>query len=241
MNVTPYLRVSGQGQVEGDGFTRQLETIFDFCKLHGLQMNNGIREAGVSGTVEAMDRPAFSNLMEDISSGKAVAGAIVVERMDRLARDLMVQEFLLAECRKRGIKVFSADQGGLTDMASNEGDPTRVLIRQVLGALAQWEKAVLVAKMAAARNRIKATGEQCEGNKPFGYYPGEMTRAKLIVQLVESGISYHGVARMLAEEGFTTRRGKPFSVAGVSDIYHKFKGQFMLSCLNSDIDKREGV
>jgi len=52
----------------------------------------------------------------------------------------MTQEFLLAECRKRGLKVYSADQGQLIDMAENGGDPTRVLIRQILGALAQWEK-----------------------------------------------------------------------------------------------------
>jgi len=36
--------------------------------------------------------------------------------MDRLARCLMTQEFLLAECRKRGLKVYSADQGQLIDM-----------------------------------------------------------------------------------------------------------------------------
>src|SRR4026208_603817 len=46
-----------------------------------------------------------------------------------------------------------------------EDTPTAVLVRQELGAIAQFEKASAVAKLAAARKR-KREG-RCEGRKPL--------------------------------------------------------------------------
>ena len=45
-----YLRVSGKAQVEGDGFTRQLETIKRYAAEHGIKIAHVYREEGVSGT-----------------------------------------------------------------------------------------------------------------------------------------------------------------------------------------------
>jgi len=58
-----YLRVSGKGQVEGDGFTRQLKAIREYAAAHDLKIVNVYREEGVSGTKESADRPAWSELM----------------------------------------------------------------------------------------------------------------------------------------------------------------------------------
>jgi DNA invertase Pin-like site-specific DNA recombinase len=48
-----------------------------------------------------------------------------------------------------------------------EDTPTAVLVRQVLGAIAQFEKASIVAKLAAARKRKREREGRCEGRKPF--------------------------------------------------------------------------
>src|SRR5688572_16574924 len=134
-----YIRVSGRGQVGGEGPDRQRESCQGFCDAQGIERQGEFFEAGVSGTVEGMDRPEFSAMVEAIQcrrlNGQDIDG-IVVERMDRLARDLMVQEVLLKQCRENKIKVFAADRGELVDLASDDGDPTRTLIRQVMGALA---------------------------------------------------------------------------------------------------------
>ena len=42
-----------------------------------------------------------------------------------------------------------------------------MLVRQVLGAIAQFEKASLVAKLKAARERKRKATGRCEGNKPL--------------------------------------------------------------------------
>lgn len=226
MNVVSYLRVSGKSQIEGDGFVRQGKAISAFCKANKLNLVTEFSELGISGTVEGMDRQEFSRAIEFIShrndEDAQVRGepidAIVVERMDRLARDLMVSEVLLAECRKRGIQVFSADQGALINMAENGGDPTRVLVRQIMGALAQWEKTMLVRKLRSAKDRLKAAGQLTEGTKPYGSLPGERPFLDQILEWSYQGKNFSEIARVMNSMGAVNRSGRPFKPQNVRMI-----------------------
>lgn len=215
MNVFGYLRVSSRGQIDGDGPERQRLAIKAFSESHCLTFGREFFERGVSGTVEAVDRPEFVSLMECIKEsreeGNRPVDAIVIERMDRLARCLMTQEFLLAECRKQGIKVFSADQGVLTDMASDGGDPTRKLIRQILGALAEWEKSQLVLKLRVARQRVKAKTGRCEGQPAYGATAVEERILQFALAMFETYKDYGRVAKLLNDGGFTTKQGSAWT------------------------------
>lgn len=217
-----YIRVSGKGQVDGDGPDRQREAIKVFCEQHGLVFAGEFFEAGVSGTKEGMDRPQFAEMIETVDArnqqGLTPIRVIVVERMDRLARDLMVSEMLLRECRTRGIKVYSVDQGQLIDMATDAGDPTRKLIRQILGALAEWEKSALVKKLHSARQRVKAQTGRCEGIKPYGTFPGEIHTLRVMKTLRASHLTFDRIAIMLNEQGLYTRSKKPWTRAAVFSV-----------------------
>ena len=74
-----------------------------------------------------------------------VAGALLMNRTDRLARDLMVQETIIADLRKNGFELVSAAE---PDLMAN--DPTRILVRQMMGAVAQYEKSQIVLKLRGA-------------------------------------------------------------------------------------------
>jgi DNA invertase Pin-like site-specific DNA recombinase len=52
-------------------------------------------------------------------------------------------------------------------------DPTRILVRQMMGAVAQYEKSQIVLKLRGARLRKRAKEGRCEGRKPYGFYAGE--------------------------------------------------------------------
>jgi DNA invertase Pin-like site-specific DNA recombinase len=201
MRIVSYLRVSGQTQVEGDGFERQEASINKFCADLNLEIVRKFQEEGVSGTVEAVDRPAFSEMLAYIEAYDV--DAIVVERMDRLARDLMVSEFLLRECRSRGIKVYAADQGALIDMASDGGDPTRKLIRQLMAALAEWEKSVLVKKLYEARKRTGNWG----GEPLYGGNPNERSIVAFMRLQRQEGRSFGQIAQTLNDLGMVNRQG----------------------------------
>jgi len=213
MNVVSYIRVSGKGQLAGDGPARQRDSIADFVRGNKLAQLWEFFEKGVSGTTEGMDRAAFSDMISFIEAAPVTATiqAIVVERLDRLARDLMVQEFLLKECRDRGIQVFAADVG-LVDQATNEGDPTRKLIRQVLGAVAEFAKSELVMKLAKARKRMRETTGRCEGRKPFGHEnKSEQHVLSAIRGYANTSLTMEEIAALLNEGELRTRTGRQWT------------------------------
>jgi len=87
--VVAYLRVSGKGQVDGTGFDRQLDAITAWAKRAGATVERVYREEGVSGTLDESHRPQFAAMVEDLLSNGC--RTVVVESLDRFARDLSVQ------------------------------------------------------------------------------------------------------------------------------------------------------
>lgn len=170
------------------------------------------RDEGVSGTKDLDDREGLSDLLAWIRpNGVRV---VLVERADRLARDLIVGELILNQFRELGVKVIAADSG--TELTAGDDDPTRVLIRQVLGAVAQFEKAVIVSKLKAARVRKRRATGRCEGRKPYGTRPGETDVVALIHKLRRKPrggerLSFAAIANRLNAEGHPTRTGKPWA------------------------------
>ena len=163
-----YLRVSGKGQVKGDGFDRQLAAIKQYAAANDIKVVRAFREEGVSGTRETMDRPAWAEMMATLHSNGALK-TIIVEKLDRVARDLMVQE--AGYCRYPETSRFTLVSVAEPDPMA--GDATRVLMRHLMGAVAQYDKTQIVAKLRGARMRKRAKEGRCEGRKPYGFYPGE--------------------------------------------------------------------
>ena len=195
-----YLRVSGKGQIDGDGFTRQTEAIKGYADTHDLKIVRVFREEGVSGTTENMDRAAWSEMMATLHSNGV--RTIIIEKLDRLARDLMVQETAIADLRKHGFDLVSVAE---PDLLSS--DPTRVLMRQLLGAVAQYDKSQIVAKLRGARMRMRAKEGRCEGRKPFGHYEGEQSTIAHMTALRASGLGFDRIAAALNTEGIKPRSG----------------------------------
>jgi DNA invertase Pin-like site-specific DNA recombinase len=196
-----YLRVSGKGQIEGDGFPRQREAISLYAKKHQIEIVQEFRDEGVSGTKDVFERDGLTDLFVALKANGVKT--VLVERADRLARDLMVSEILLAEFRKVGVRVIAVE--GDNDLTVEDGDATRTLMRQMLGAIAQWEKSLIVQKLRAARTRIRKTQGRCEGRKPYGETEEERRVIQRIKQLKETGETIAAIAHRLNLEGFVSR------------------------------------
>lgn len=196
-----YLRVSGKGQVKGDGFPRQLQAIKNYATERDLRVVQVFREEGVAGNRESMDRPAWAAMMTVLLSNGVKT--IIIEKLDRLARDLMVQEATIADLAKNGITLISVAEPDL--MAS---DPTRILMRQMLGAVAQYDKSQIVLKLRGARMRKRASEGRCEGRKPFGRSEAERAAMDRMKALRAEGLAFDRIAERLNVEGVPTRTGK---------------------------------
>ena len=162
-----YLRVSGKGQIDGDGSPRQQERILKYAKANHLEVVQEFRDKGVTGTKEALDRPGLTDLFVALKANGV--RVVIVENATRVARDLMVSEIILAEFRKLGVKVISADGG--VDLTLGNDDPTGKLVRQILAAVSEWEKCLIVQKLRASRLRMRRSASVARGASPTAKLP----------------------------------------------------------------------
>ena len=103
-----------------------------------------------------------------------------------------------------------------------EDTPTAVLVRQVPGAIAEFEKVTLVAKLAAARRRKRmATGEKVDGRKSHAEVRPEVVKlAKALARKKPKGgrLSLRAIEAELAARGYLNERGKPFNPKSIAAL-----------------------
>jgi DNA invertase Pin-like site-specific DNA recombinase len=190
-----YLRVSGRGQLAVESFPRQHESIQRYADANGIKIVRWFEERGVSGATEWGDRPAWVDAVQHLNGVQT----IIVERLDRLARELFIQEYILRDLKQRGVALLSATEQDL------DFDPSRVLFRQIMGAIAHYDRAMVVLKLRAARKRTRAATGRCEGRKPFGHRPGEAELLARMKELRAHGRTFDRIAETFNAEGVPTR------------------------------------
>lgn len=198
-----YLRVSGKGQIDGDGFPRQQDTINRYARAHHMEVVQEFRDKGVTGTKEALDRPGLTDLFVALKANGV--RVVIVENATRVARDLMVSEIILSEFRKLNVKVISADGG--VDLTLGNDDPTGKLVRQILAAVSEWEKSLIVQKLRASRLRMRRSGQRCEGRKSYGETPAERQVVEKMTGWRKEHKSFKEIAEALNTEGVPPRSG----------------------------------
>ena len=210
-----YLRTSSAANVgaDKDSDKRQRAAIEAYAKRAGFTLVAEYYDKAVSGADRIDDRPGFREMLQHLASNGAKT--IIVESPDRFARDLAVQLAGHDMLKELGISIIPASAPDFF----TEDTPTAVLVRQVLGAIAQFEKASAVAKLAAARKRKRESEGRCEGRKPLSETRPEVVALarKLRRRKPKGGqLSLRGVASELAARGFLNERGKPYAAKSVA-------------------------
>jgi len=211
-----YLRTSSRTNVgaDKDSDKRQRAAIDAYARAAGYEIIETFYDAAVSGADPVSERSGFAEMLERLMSNGA--RTIIVESPDRFARDLMVQLAGHDMLKARGVTLIAAS----APMHFVEDTPTAVLVRQVLGAVAEFEKTTLVAKLAAARRRKRqATGKKVEGRKSHAEArPDVVMLAKALARKKPKGgrLSLRAISAELAARGFLNERGRPFNPKSVS-------------------------
>ena len=94
-------------------------------------------------------------------------------------------------------------------------------MRQMMGAFAQYEKSMIVAKLRGARQRTRARDGRCEGRKPFGHTPDEMEVIHRMQELRGQGLNDVQIADTLTNEGLRPRKADAWSSAVVARILER--------------------
>jgi DNA invertase Pin-like site-specific DNA recombinase len=213
-----YLRTSSTTNVgaDKDSDKRQRAAIASFAKRARFAIVDEFNDAAVSGADPIETRPGFTALLERIE-GNGVR-TVVVEDASRFARDLVTQELGLLILIKRGVRVLTAAGDDLTDTS----DPSRVMMRQIAGAFAQYEKARLVARLKRARDlKRERTGEKVGGRRSHAERNPELVReARRLTRRSPKGKqrSLRQIATELERRGYLNERGVRFSAASVQSM-----------------------
>jgi DNA invertase Pin-like site-specific DNA recombinase len=212
-----YIRTSSAANVgaDKDSDKRQRIAIEAFAKQAGCALVGEFADPGVSGADHLEDRPGFAALLDRIEANGV--RTLIVEDASRFARELVTQELGIIALIKRGVRVLTASGDDLTDTS----DPSRVMMRQIAGSFAEYEKARLVAKLRAARERKRAAAGRCEGRKSWAAINPELVRqAKRLRRRSPKGHqrSLRAVAAELAKLGFVNERKVAFSASSVASM-----------------------
>jgi len=142
-----YYRTSSATNVgpEEDSLRRQQEAVTAYAKALKIEVVAEFYDAAISGADAVQDRPGFAELLERIA-GNGV-GAVLIEDASRFARDLAVQITGHDLLKRMGVDLVPVNA---PDYFTDD-TPTAVMVRNILGAVSQFEKANLVAKLKGAR------------------------------------------------------------------------------------------
>jgi DNA invertase Pin-like site-specific DNA recombinase len=130
----------------------------------------------------------------------------------------MVQEVGYAMLRSLGVTLVA---GGQPVIFLDDG-PTSNLIRQIFGAVSEFDKAMTVAKLKGARDRVRRAQGKCEGRKAYAEREGGQELVALAPQrrghLNGQPQSLRKTAADLAERGCVTPSGRPYSASAIASM-----------------------
>ena len=227
-----YLRVSTDVQVEqGQGLDVQRDAIKAWAKRRGHRIVGWYTDEGVSGSNGIEGRDGLADALTALADGDAEA--LVVAKLDRLARSLTVQEGTLAKAWDLGAAVYAVDLGLVAQ--DDPDDPMRTAMRQMVGVFAQLERGMIAARMRAGKARKRDAGEWTGTRVPYGQRriergklapdPAEAAVLDRIVALRDGGASYRQIVAALDADGITTRKGTRWNPNGVRTVYLRVTGR----------------
>lgn len=175
-----------------------MSRVFAYCRVSTLEQNTEnqrreIEAAGfavksqrlieeqISGSVVASERPGFARLLDRMENGDV----LIVTKLDRLGRNAMDIRKTVEQLAVSGISVHCLALGGV-DLTSPAGKMTM----QVISAVAEFEKDLLIERTHSGIARASASG------KRFGR-PSSLNeeQQKVMLERLNAGASISAVAR----------------------------------------------
>ncbi len=148
MKVGIYARVSTEKQEES--LEEQVKILKEFCERSGHEIYNVYSEtrSGAKG-----NREKFMELMRDVEARKF--DAVVVLKLDRFARSMLDLLTSVEKLKERGVDFISVNDHIETNT------PQGKLIFHIMGALAEFERALIYERTKVGIERAKREGKVC--------------------------------------------------------------------------------
>ena len=216
--VVAYLRVSTEDQNLGP--EAQRAAIDRWCKANGAAIVAVHEDLGVSGGTPLDQRPGLLAALDSVAAHKA--GVLLVAKRDRLARDVMVAAMVERLVDRAGARILAADGTG------NADGPEGALMRVIVDAFAQYERALIRARTKSAL-AVKKTRRERTGGVPYGWRlaadgvhleedAAEAAVVEAARELRAQGMPLRAVAAALEERGLRPRTGRAWHPQAVARL-----------------------
>ncbi|WP_419842848.1 recombinase family protein [Candidatus Poriferisodalis sp.] len=194
--VISYARVSTSTQAEtGLGVEAQHQAVQAEAERRGWSIVERYSDNAVSGSLAPHRRPRLSAALEQLRKGGA--DKLASARLDRLIRSSRDLQDLLDIADRDDWELISLD------VPSGAPGPVGVLTRSVLGAVSEFERALVSERTAAALAVAKSRGQRL--GRPSRHSPDAK---RLATAMHAAGASFTEIANALAEAGLPTATGK---------------------------------
>lgn len=225
MDVGIYTRVSTATQARGESLADQEHDGRAWAESRGHNVVAVYSDPGRSGRLPAAERPGLASALEALTTG--TIDALVVRDLDRLARELTVQEAVLATIwSSENAKVYEYASGREV-LRDDPDDPMRTAMRQMAGVFAELDRRMVVKKLRDGRRSKARKGQHAVGPAPYGWksasgellpVPAEQRALERMRELAAEGLRHADIAERLQAEGHPTKRGGAWSQPVVSRI-----------------------
>ncbi len=210
-HVLGYIRVSTDGQAaSGLGLEAQQAAITSAAARLGIPVAQWFTDAAVSGAASLEARPGLMAAVQALRRWDV----LICAKRDRLGRDVLNVAMLVRLVQRKGGRIVSA-----ADEGTDGNSPADALMRTMLDAFAEFERALIATRTKAALKAKRARGYRA-GNVPFGFVAApdgqlhanaeEQQVIGLIATLRSTGLSLRAIAAELNRQGYTTRRWTPW-------------------------------
>lgn len=216
MKIALYTRVSTTGK--GQDPQVQARELREYAARRGWQIIQEYTDNGVSGAKES--RPALDRLMQDARRRKF--DGVLCWKLDRIGRSLKHLVNLLAELEAVGVALVSFSDN--LDLSTPQGR----LMFQIIGAMAEFERALIQERVRAGMRNAKAKGRNVGR-------PKTNVGASAVAHLRDGGASWREIGRELGISARTARRlwGKRLS----SDAAGSVAGSAIVKSVSSEAQR----
>lgn len=190
-----YYRTSSKSGVgdDKDSQTRQESAVKRYASSNGIEVVGEFYDAAVSGADYITDRKGFNDLMDFVSESDV--RIILVETVNRFARDVMVQLMGYQLLKKHNIVLVPVDDP--SHFENIEDNPMAEAIMIIMATLSMLDKKMLCKRMKSGIDKRKQETGRCEGRKPA---PPEAIR--MACDLRGRGLSLRAISKKLDDAGY---------------------------------------
>jgi site-specific DNA recombinase len=163
MKLVGYCRVSTENQKEEGTVEIQRQALQDYARMHEILLAELFTDEGISGSKDLEHRPGLAAMFDYLEAHADINGVLIF-KLDRLARDLYIQEHLLRKLQDMNKILTSIKE---PDVCSN--DPMRKAFRQFMGIVAELEKSFITMRLSGGRINKARKGGYGGGCPAMGY------------------------------------------------------------------------